>query len=350
MGIVLGMTGSLLGGFYNMFEASEDQSSARMRAQDVFNILSTPIQNAGIGVPSADLEHAFTFTGVDSLPKVEFGMLTWPAPLSIASGDNQPFDDLSGNQLRVVYGVPTGIKHIGAEIPPEPSGPSKPHKTSFSFERQIGDRQIIDAGDVVSLDPYYMKEIDSNATTASLLGFPGADMMPVLIYSKVTPFAGTTRELNIYNNPLSYVPSPDYFGANTIRSNLDVFMIRGAWVYVDSDDTFCFLNIHSPIFRDAGFPTPGGSPATPPPHTDPLFSGFMIEGIAGIWFETDADPDYSWRYLKVDVLTEGDALDEKRDASRAALEAKWNARGVSLKPGVYYEEFSKVIRTRNLQR
>jgi hypothetical protein len=355
MGIVLGMTGSLLGGFYNMFEVSEDQSSARMRAQDVFNILSTPIQNAGIGVPvpSKDLnflEPAFTFKIDGGTPRT-YGMSTWPAAISIAFGDKGKFDLSSGNQLRVIYGVPTGIKYIGGAISPDAD--VDPRDLKVSFVRQIGDKRVLSpVGPSVAIDPYYMTEIDAspaNVLTSSLLAFPGTNMMPAAIYR--SPDA-SLYQMGVYTRKLNY----SLYGSNdirtqnenTIRQNHDIFLLRGAWAYVDKDNTFCFLNVYdnSNMFRNDA---PGGVPKeTPPNSTNSAFSGFMIDGIAGIWFETpSADP---WRYVQVDVLAEGDTLDEKRAASVEKLKDKWKDRGVTLKPGVYYEEFSRIFRTRNVQR
>jgi hypothetical protein len=375
MGVVLGMTGSLLGGFYNMFEMSEDQSAARMRAQDVFNILSTPIQNAGIGIPSRDLRLPFRFyDNVYANNALEFGMNTWYGPLGIASGDTEPFDHLTGNRLRVIYGVPTGIKHIGDSrnmgVDPKTFDERKnisersEIEVIGDFTNQIGNKIIrgFDPGTINRIDPYDMIHSNrgnasaktSNGNTAMLIVFPGVDMMPSIIISEPTS-SGGTRNFTAWSLPLYYQPSPDYLGANTIRPYHDLFMLRAAWVYVDDSNTFCFLNVYDnatfaddppaddPMYDEAR----GGTPSGPPPNAgDEKYSGFMVEGIAGLWFETDTER----RYVTVEVLTEGDALDENRgSAARAALESKWNPRGVELKQGVYYEEFSRTYRTRNLQ-
>jgi prepilin-type N-terminal cleavage/methylation domain-containing protein len=347
MGIVLGMTGSLLGGFYNMFEASEDQSSARMRAQSVFNILAGPIQSAGIGIPSRDLSASFTFGAVS------FGMKDWPAPLSIASGDNTLFNRLAGEQLRVIYGVPTGLKYTGgtieAGVSPD-TGISVFSGFNVNSARQIGNKQVlyVNPGSPPKIDPYGMMQWDlttslGNGATSMLLAFPGTNMMPARVD---TADGSPISTMKISVPSLNYVPTDDYTGANTIKTNHDIFLLRGAWAYVDDYNTFCFLNIYDNTFSDVS-----GVPVSPPPASHPDFSGFMIDGIAGIWFETDTtDPQYQWRYVKVEVLAEGDTLDEKRAASMAALKDTWEKRGVTFKPGVYYEGFSRVFRTRNIQR
>jgi prepilin-type N-terminal cleavage/methylation domain-containing protein len=51
IGVLIGVVGSLMGGFVANFEMTDDQSITRRRAQDVFNILQTPILNAGLGFP-----------------------------------------------------------------------------------------------------------------------------------------------------------------------------------------------------------------------------------------------------------------------------------------------------------
>jgi hypothetical protein len=160
-------------------------------------------------------------------------------------------------------------------------------------------------------------------------------MMPAV----VTGNTGDTLE--IYTQPLHYEPSPDYLGANTIRANHDVFLLRGGRAYIDDDNTFCFLNVYDKSVGDL---------PKPPNAKDSNFSGFMIEGVAGIWFYTNPLPVNKWRYVSMDVLIEGDTIDESREAARAELEKKWQPRGVTLEPGVFYEEFSRIFRPRNLQR
>jgi hypothetical protein len=339
MGIVLGMTGSLLGGFYSMFQASEDQSSARMRAQAVFNILGDPIQNAGIGMPFSGLEVPFTFHNIDST-KVSFGMKSWAAPIYISNDLTQT----QGDQLRVIYGVPTGLKYVGGEVDAGVQSrdssavvpATKKDSAEVGFARQIGNKQIPSTTTTSKIDPYDITQLGTGTSgaTSSLVVFPGTHMMPAVVTGK------SGNNLEIYTQPLHYEPSPDYLGANTIRSNHDIFMLRAGWAYV-KDGTFCFLNVYDDT---------AGSLLSPPSAADANFSGFMVEGVAGIWFVTDTSDEYKWRFVNVEVLVEGDILDEGRDAARAKLEAKWAPRGVTLTPGVFYEEFSMVFRPRNLQR
>jgi hypothetical protein len=360
MGVVLGMTGSLLGGFYRMFETSEDQSAARMRAQDVFNILMTPIQNAGIGVPSRDMSIPFTFKFPSPYPSetVNFAMnnTSWGGPLGIAkpgeTGKFRPNPSLSGyedaaasgDQMRVIYGIPTGIKHVGGEIEAGEfvSLPlvGTEREIEGDFTNKIGAKNIPEAE--VSgnkIDPYDMAYPDydlirsENGVTSTLVAFPGANMMPAAL-SK----APSGSQIYIVTQPLYYEVSPDYTGANIIRSYQDIFMLRAGWAYVNNN-TFCMLDIYNfDKFQNVSMAAPSASAD--------IFSGFMIEGIAGIWFETDSKQ----RYVTVEVLAEGDTLEESRgSAARAALESKWTLRNVTLAPGVYYEEFSRTYRTRNIQ-
>ncbi|MDR1516191.1 MAG: hypothetical protein LBS45_10905, partial [Synergistaceae bacterium] len=176
---------------------------------------------------------------------------------------------------------------------------------------------------------------NTTGATSALVVFPGTNMMPAV----VTGNTGDTLE--IYTQPLHYEPSPDYLGANTIRANHDVFLLRGGRAYIDDDNTFCFLNVYDKSVGDL---------PKPPNAKDSNFSGFMIEGVAGIWFYTNPLPVNKWRYVSMDVLIEGDTIDESREAARAELEKKWQPRGVTLEPGVFYEEFSRIFRPRNLQR
>ncbi|MDR1019237.1 MAG: prepilin-type N-terminal cleavage/methylation domain-containing protein [Synergistaceae bacterium] len=354
MGIVLGVTGSLLGGFYSMFQASEDQSSARMRAQAVFNILSVPIQGAGIGIPSNDIGSAFTFGAVS------FGMRGWRTPLSISRDVPGATE---GNQLRVIYGVPAGLKYVGKEIKGgtqtdiAPDNEDPPQRVSFT--RQIGNKQFSSTTGASKIDPYDITWVGgSNGATSALLAFPGTDMMSVMVTDgyPASQSGDAVREVEFETRRLYYEPPllnnetdedrPGFRSrnANTIRTNHDIFLMRGGWAYVDvigRESTFCFLNIYDNDTFDGV--------TVPPSATDPAFSGFMIEGIAGIWFDTETGADM-WRFVRVEVLAEGDTMDEGRDASRAALEGKWGPRGVTLRPGVFYEEFSRVFRPRNLQR
>jgi hypothetical protein len=363
MGIVLGMTGSLLGGFYNMFQASEDQSSARMRAQAVFNILSGPIRNAGIGIPSNDIYGYSVFT-FNRKPTdgdvVKFGMDEWDKPIYIFPGH----DVSEGNQLRVIYGVPTGLKYAGDEfatgelpykeveiIVPNPEQEDRP----VNFTRRIGNKSVLTTTGESKIDPYEIttqSNTKNNGATSSLVAFPGTDMMPAMVTRiKASAEGAGFYDLDFYTKPLPYVPpnSDDFTfrinNANKIMRNHDIFLLRGAWAYVDNDSTFCFLNIYDhDTFNGV---------TTPPSASDPGFSGFMIEGIAGIRFTTEPDAANKWRSVRVDVLAEGDTMDENRDsASSAAIFSKWrDGYGyTTLKEGMFYEEFSKVFRPRNIQR
>jgi prepilin-type N-terminal cleavage/methylation domain-containing protein len=363
MGIVLGVTGSLLGGFYNMFQATGDQSSARMRAQAVFNILSVPIQGAGIGIPSGDMKIPFTFDEIDG-KKVEFAMSGWNAPVFISPDT----DTTSGDYLRVIYGIPTGLKYVADEeidLGVEPRADIK-HGSVVKLEptarlntaRQIGNKGFSKITGTPKIDPYDITAVDVSGTSpvegisSALVVFPGTDMMPAAVDEM-----GPSGVVKFYTQPLHYYPplnaneaahkvEPEDGNrskrANKIRPNHDIFLLRGAWAYVDKiggDSVFCFLNAYN---KNA---------ANPLSPSDNAFSGFMIEGIAGIWFETASAVGDRWRYVSVEVLAEGDTMDEGRDASSmAALKSKWGSRGLTLEDGVFYEEFSRVFRPRNLIR
>ncbi len=100
MAILVGVVGSLLAGFYDMFDATTDSASARRRANDVFDILKVPISNAGVGMPGTNLGVYFEVGSGSPLED-------WAVPVEVISGDNR----LEGNALKVVYALPTGIKN-----------------------------------------------------------------------------------------------------------------------------------------------------------------------------------------------------------------------------------------------
>jgi hypothetical protein len=227
-----------------------------------------------------------------------------------------------------------------------------------SFTRQRGNKQFSPTTGTSKIDPYDITWVGgSNGATSALLAFPGTDMMPARVTGgyPASQSGDAERDVEFDTQRLYYDPpllpsdsgeQPGFFSnnANRIRTNHDIVLLRGGWAYVDvagRESTFCFLNIYDNDTFDGV--------TVPPSAADPAFSGFMIEGIAGIWFDTETGADM-WRFVRVEVLAEGDTVDEGRDASRAALEGKWGPRGVTLRPGVFYEEFSRVFRPRNLQR
>jgi prepilin-type N-terminal cleavage/methylation domain-containing protein len=318
MGIVLGMTASLLGGFYNMFETTEDQSVAKMRAQDVFNMLNVPIQNAGIGVPSSDLNLYFDITG-GTAPEVA----AWTAPLTIAKGTSGSFDAVEGDRMRVIYALPTGLKTVqGTNVP------------AFSAIGARTDAAV--DGNIQFIDSLPSGITADSGNLSSFITFPGMDMHPFYVKSKNS----ATEIVASSKKPWNTV-SPDLIGSNVVRAYHDLYAIRAAVAYVDADNNFCLIEL--------GADPSVSSPAYPAASSS-NFNGFRVEGIAGIYFEQDT----AGRYVTVRVLAEGDVMNSQRDDNtekRQALATWWNGKtGITFNPGVLYEELSMTYRTRNLQR
>jgi hypothetical protein len=331
MGVVLGMTGALLGGFFDMFESSEDQNIARMRAQDVFNILSAPLQHAGVGVPSADVGTFFDL----GAPNFK---LDWTSPLSIGKG--AAWDVLSGDRMRIVYALPTGFKTGGSENqffstystnatqggPPVTSSGAN----DISFDRAI-DTAIPSGSD--ALNPYGIYA--GSDSMLSYFTFPGMYMMPFYLNSA----SGGARF-----NATSCVPYvseyQDIMGGNVVRAYHDLYSLHAAVAYVDGGGNFYLMDVNNTD------PTAPPSP-TYPTTSDDSYSGLRVEGIAAIHFEQDSKK----RFVIVSVLAEGDTRNNTRDESGVweKLRARWlDIAGINLVPGVYYEELSMTYRTRNL--
>jgi type II secretory pathway pseudopilin PulG len=331
MGIVLGMTGSLLGGFFDMFDASEDQNVARRRAQDVFNILSAPLQNAGIGVPSKDLGTFFDISGVTG-----FKPVNWTSPLSL--GDSSAWGVASGDRMRVVYALPTGFKTGGNENAdfstkssswPEGVGGRTP-AGNILFDRSIS--ADLPSG-TAPIDPYGIYA--GGQSMLSYFTFPGMHMQPFYLNSA----SGTT--FNATSSWPRFKISPDITGSNVVRAYHDLYSLHAALAYVDSAGYFYLMDVN------------GADPSMPPtpvypPASDDHYSGLRIEGIAAIHFEQDPER----RFVTVSVLAEGDTRNNTRDDNGVwkRLADRWlDIAGVNLVPGVYYEELSMTYRTRNLQ-
>jgi prepilin-type N-terminal cleavage/methylation domain-containing protein len=365
MGFVLGMTGSLLGGFMNMFDTNENQNVARQRAQDVLTLLSVPLQNAGLGLcaTSEDLDDGIEriFDGIGSGGSgtdIVFGAhgsakrkrYIEIVNSSTTSDPSEHWHEnaTSGDMIRVIYGLPTGVNILGADESSSHSGefdlfdkyskyksPSDTGEVVFYIDKTAyPDFEYSSPSDSTILKPWRLHVGDGN-TINFCFTFPGMDMMPIKA-TAVVPATGTDplKLTGTMKSPL-YTASPDFVTQNVIRPNSDLILLRDICAFVDAYKYFGMVEQNGTAgpedwenigVRSADY-------------------GFRVEGIAGIWFEQDIN----WRYVTVTVLAEGDVMDERMDGARASLAAKWAPRGVSLVNGVYYEEMSRTFRTRNLQ-
>ena len=133
MGVMVGVVGSLMGGFITNFEMTDDQSIARRRASDVFNILHIPLLYAGMGVPADNFN--YYFEPVNALGTFYGGapISAWDGPVSVPSVPG------GGNSImRVVYGIPAGVKQTNADDVTEFS--VNPGPMEFKTTRSIAPR------------------------------------------------------------------------------------------------------------------------------------------------------------------------------------------------------------------
>ncbi len=93
--VIMGASLGLLSGCIKSYEQTLALTQARRRGEMVVQILRLPVENAGLGIPSNEQEYR-TALSIDkvSLP----ALIGWNAPVSV-----------SGNELRLVYTLPTTI-------------------------------------------------------------------------------------------------------------------------------------------------------------------------------------------------------------------------------------------------
>jgi hypothetical protein len=325
MGIVLGMTGSLMGGFFNMFELNEDQSAAKLRANNVFNILSVPLQNAGIGLPSKDIGGYFMIISPD--PPI----VNWTKPIAIDNSTVSPgtYNTLSGDRMRIVYALPTSVQ-------------AKDENRDFSTaglgiipEKEIEFSQTLPIG--AAYRPYDLTV--GGSAVSSFFTFPGMLMLPFHASDSVS---GSDTKIKVIGRQPRFSPSPDLAGTNVIRANHEMYLLRAAVAYVDSAGYFVLMEADDKDPSVANTPYP----AYPAASTD--FYGLRVDGVKAIHFAQDSEG----RYITVSVMVEGDSSSTPRPAMKGALEAKWlelSGKALSLTPNVHYEVVSMTYRTRNLQ-
>lgn len=338
MGIVLGMTGSLMGGFFNMFEMSEDQSSARMRADNVFSILSMPIQNAGIGVPSEDVGDYFLKT------KFNVPVSNWETPIAIdnslaSSAGTFPVSVRSGDRMRIIYVVPTGVQTTAA-VPDFSTAAS-----GYAAKGSIENVPIVFSSQIPSRSSgksYYLTTSgDSTKPYMSrYFTFPGMNMLPMHADS----YNASTKTMIASGMQPGFIPSPDMMGANVIRAYHEMHLLRAAVAYVDDSGHFVLMDAED---KDPSVLNAGVHIAFPP-ASDDRFSGMRVDGIKAINFSQDPE----WRFLTVTVLAEGDSASSNNAAQQTRVIDAWadlTGETIALVPGVHYELLSMTYRTRNLQ-
>lgn len=119
--IILGTCLSILSGSIKACEQSLALSEARHRGEMVLQILRLPVENAGLGLPSAPL----AFRQSLAIGSATLGSLnSWQGPVSV-----------SGNELRLVYAVPTSNLN---QSPPVETSPSEDATVTLSLSPQAG--------------------------------------------------------------------------------------------------------------------------------------------------------------------------------------------------------------------
>jgi prepilin-type N-terminal cleavage/methylation domain-containing protein len=324
LGIMVGVTGTLFSGMVTFFESADDHSIARRRAQDVFNIMKVPALNAGLGIPSENMDWYFDLDG----PKAPVS--GWGGPVEMVG--NGTFAN-TGNALRVIYAIDSGARNGNDEITdfstklPAGSGAyarsyvGGPVKMTLAdapvSEPSMGGLGLIPGGGAgTSLD------------VRSFVTFPGLHKSPVYADS----YNSGTRELSL-SGKTPYAASDDILWRNVIHPNSEMHLVRAGVAYVDSESRFCFADVTSSDYRLDMLPKGAN-----------VWNGFVVEGIKAVRFEQDADG----RSITVTVVAEGDnfVASRRSEANLNSLRSKWP--GVSFEDEIYYEEFAMTWRTRNL--
>ena len=351
MGIVVGVIGSLMGGFIRSFEITDDQSIARRRAADVFNILQNPMLYAGMGIPADSFAYYFEpINGVGGAPIENWG----GGPISIVSEDLSPVQ--SGPVMRVVYTVPAGIKSIDDDVT-EFSSESAVEKTPDVEKNETP----LDPGNGFVTTPKLLNLVGSSIQgkisvsdydVRSYVTFPGIRMHPSVIQAfsetVTTPEKPVEVEIHLVGKVSrqkdSNEETGDVFadGRNVIRQYHDMYLVRASVAFVDSEDsTFYFADVTNNDVVD--FRSVGD------------LDGFRVEGIKAVHFEPMWRPSSLGDYVigvTVYVIAEGDNAITGRGSGASPsqtfrTEARWN--GLTFEDEVYYEEFQMQWRTRNIE-
>jgi hypothetical protein len=160
--------------------------------------------------------------------------------------------------------------------------------------------------------------------------------------------AGTNPVINVIGKAPHTVRviSDDIVARNVIHPFHDMYLVKAGVAYVDANSTFILADVTTEDWSDA-------SGANYLPGASDVPRGYRVEGIKAVHFEEDE------RTLTVWVLAEGDnaVTDRNSGAARQAIINNdhgtgwtWTADcGVTFEPEVYYEEFSMVWRTRNIE-
>lgn len=310
MAAVIGVVASLLAGYTRMFNETDDQAVARQRAQDVFNAIEVPVVSVALGIPTDKMSY------FDPAP-----IALWRAPMEIkksGSGYAPSGTSLSGDVLRLVYSVPSGVKHgqnrVSDFTPPSDG-------TLYSAMLELTGEL---SADLVALN-------GSANDTRKFITFPTAFMSPL----KVTARVGKQIQVLGLRQPEADSNTHSEL-AKLIRGEIapyhDVHLVRAIAAYVDSGSVFHAAEVNA---TDVS--------ATDPTNvTNP--TGLRVDGIKAVQFETDDDR----KLFTVRVLAEGEIIDEMRRTNtptRNAIRARWD--NIALDDKIFYADFEMTWRIRN---
>ena len=325
--ILLGVTGTVFSGIITFAERADDQSIARRRADDVFNVLRVPMLNAGLGVPSASLDYYFTM-GHPVGPSAP--VAGWAGPVEVVSNNTYP----SGNAIRLIYSVRSGGRNGKNEIkdfstkdnPGNVMNWIPPYKT---VELAAGGVPEVEGSGVWDGNGVVLSPVDVRA----FVTFPGVFKSPLYVAKYDSADAAAGRIHLAGKTPHVVSEDGDVLWRNVIHPNHEMYLVRAGVAYVDDKSRFCFTEVT----------TDDPSLSALPPGSN-IIGGFVIDGIAAINFTQAADK----RIVKVTVLAEGDSVETEREGriDLTPLQTRWP--GVPINGGKRYEEFSMSWRTRNL--
>jgi prepilin-type N-terminal cleavage/methylation domain-containing protein len=347
MGVLVGVVGSLMGGFVTNFEMTDDQSIARRRAQDVFNILQTPILNAGLGIPSNNFDYFFGPAGVNA------PIRTWGGPIEVITHNTT---ENRGDALRIVYSVFSGVKNVNSEdikdfssLSNVPPGNDVTPVVLFLSSGDLSEG----GGDGIQIASSGAYPVRSYVT------FPGIWMHPEV----VTNYEGSSRRLTVAGKTPETVSEDvieQTLGRNVIRPYHDMFLVRAGLAYVDNNGTFCMYDIN-----DGGDAFELGDSLPTASEAD---AGeklvYRVEGIKAVRFVEEVNAaDGRVTGVNVYVLAEGDNAVTGRTTASPAVQAvrnrvfppgsphagEWVWPDVNWDDEMYYDDFEMRWRTRNIE-
>jgi hypothetical protein len=347
-----------MGGFLTNFEMTDDQSIARRRAQDVFNILQTPILNAGLGIPPVSFDHYFAplASGLGGAP-----IRTWTGPIQVISHDAStsgfPAAENRGDALRVVYSVYSGVKNVHSRdiaVFSLQSG-QVPGDAPGMVELPLEGNDLLTGGHPIQLASTSSNSVHSYVT------FPGISMHPEMMEA----FDSGTDRLTLAGKTSSTVnASEDVLPRNVIRPYHDLLLVRAGLAYVDDNGTFCFYDINDDVIE----PGPGVELTTAASADIAGNLVYRVEGIKAVRFVPEIDTDGRVTSVNVYVLAEGDnAVTGRTSASPAVQDLRnrvfppgsplagtqiWPNSGlnkINWDDEMYYEDFEMRWRTRNVE-